>query len=353
MGRERTMDNSLWKDKISNPAQLGGIELSTLDNGHGHGCRIAWVNTGSGLRFKVVPDRGMDIADAFFNQHSLAWISHLGVTAPNPCTSAGINWLNSFGGGLLTTCGLTHIGPPEKDENGERGLHDRIGNIPASLMSITQPDLRSDCPVMSITGKIVQSVAVVGPHLELKRTISAKLGSSGFKITDEVTNLGNTPAPHMLLYHFNFGWPLVDEGTDIIWKGKWQSRGGKDNDFIFNESNFPNLKKCLSPVKEHFGPGESVGFVELEADAAGMCECGLHNTNLGLKVTMRFPKKQLPFLTNWQHFGKNEYVTGVEPGTHPPIGRAAAQKNGTLIYIQPDETRTYEVELETSQILIH
>ena len=151
-------------------------------------------------------------------------------------------------------------GPPEKDENGERGLHDRIGNIPASLMSITQPDLRSDCPVMSITGKIVQSVAVVGPHLELKRTISAKLGSSGFKITDEVTNLGNTPAPHMLLYHFNFGWPLVDEGTDIIWKGKWQSRGGKDNDFIFNESNFPNLKKCLLSKVDSSMPPNCAAF---------------------------------------------------------------------------------------------
>ena len=343
------MDNNGWKDKISNPIQLGGIELSTLDNGQGRGCRIAWFNTGSGLRFKVVLDRGMDIAEAFFNQHSLTWISFLGVTVPNSGTTSGINWLNSFGGGLLTTCGLTHTGPPEKDENGELGLHDRIGNIPASLISIIQPDLRNDCPGMSITGKVVQSSTVIGPHLELKRTISARLGQSGFKITDEITNLGNTPAPHMLLYHFNFGWPLVDEGTEIIWKGKWQSRGGEQNDFIFNESNYPNLKKCHAPIKEHLGSGESVGFVELEADDMGMCECGLNNKKLGLKVIMRFPQNQLPFLTNWQHYGKNEYVTGVEPGTHTPIGRKAANENGTLIYIQPDETKIYEIEIEVSK----
>ena len=43
--------------KISNPAQLGGIETAVLDNGAGRGVRVAWVNTGSPLRFKVVLDR--------------------------------------------------------------------------------------------------------------------------------------------------------------------------------------------------------------------------------------------------------------------------------------------------------
>ena len=68
------MKDKNWKDKISNPHQLGGIELSVLDDGTARGCRIAWFNTGSGLRFKVVIDRAMDIADAFYNQNSLAWI---------------------------------------------------------------------------------------------------------------------------------------------------------------------------------------------------------------------------------------------------------------------------------------
>lgn len=339
------VNNQKWKDKISNSAQLGGIELSTLEDGQGRGCRVAWVNTGSGLRFKVVLDRGMDIADAFYNEHSLAWISHLGVTVPNPY-STGVNWLNSFGGGFLSTCGLTHIGPPEKDESGERGLHDRIGNIPASLISISQPDLKSNSPAMSISGKALQSLAVGGPHLELKRTISAQLGAASFKIMDEVSNVGNVAAPHMLLYHFNLGWPLIDEGTEIIWKGKWHSRGGKNNDFIFNENNFPSLKKCSSTIPEHLGKGESVGFIELESEADGMCECGVNNRQLGLKVMMRFPQKLLPCLTNWQHFGKHEYVMGIEPGTHPPIGQMAALKNKTLTYLQPEETRIYEIEIK-------
>lgn len=344
------MDNTTWKDKISNHQQLGGIELSVLDNGHGRGCRVAWVNTGGGLRFKVVLDRAMDIADAFYNQHSLAWISHLGVTVANPCTTAGIGWLNSFGGGLLATCGLTHAGFPEKDENGERGLHDRVGNIPAVLESIIQPDLRRDAPEMSVTGKVMQSSTIAGPHLELRRTISARLGSSKITIRDEVTNRGNVPAPHMLLYHFNFGWPLVDEGADIVWKGKWQSRGGAANDFIFNEGNYPNLKKCLPPIKEHLGSGEAVGYLDIEADAAGICEAGIRNEKLGLAVMLSFSKRQLPWVMNWQHFGKKEYVVGIEPSTHTLLGRSAAQKNGTLVMLEPEETRSYKIEVEAIKL---
>ena len=124
-----------WKDKIINHAQIGGIETSVLDNGPGKATRIAWVNTGSPLRYKVVIDRGLDIADAFYNQHSLAWLSHAGVVAPRPDANQGLEWLYTFAGGLLVTCGLTHFGPPETDEFGERGLHGRISNIPASIES--------------------------------------------------------------------------------------------------------------------------------------------------------------------------------------------------------------------------
>jgi len=108
-----------WQDKVGNFAQIGGIETSVLDNGPGKGTRMAWVNTGSGLRYKVVIDRGLDIVDAFYNQYSLAWLSHGGVTAPRPDANRGLEWLWSFAGGLLTTCGLTHVGGPESDEFGE------------------------------------------------------------------------------------------------------------------------------------------------------------------------------------------------------------------------------------------
>src|SRR5690606_276330 len=153
-----------------------------------------------GLRYKVVIDRAMDIADAAFNHHNLAWLSHTGVTSPEPFSLRGVDWLRTFGGGLMTTCGLSHFGPPEKDEYGERGLHGPISNQPATLESIVQPDPARDRLEMSITGRVMEAQPF-GPILELKRTISGTIGKPVIRVHDEVTNLGNTPTPHMILYH--------------------------------------------------------------------------------------------------------------------------------------------------------
>ena len=331
-----------WKDKLSHPAQLGGIETSVLDNGPGRGTRIAWINTGTGLRYKVVIDRAMDIADAFYNQHSLAWLSHGGVMAPQPLADRGAGWLRTFGGGLLTTCGLTHVGGPETDEHGERGLHDRISNTPAELISIEQPDPAGGQLNMSISGRMLQT-QVFGPTLELKRTISGTLGQATITLRDEVTNRGNTGAPHMLLYHVNFGWPLVDEGARIDWKGDWQSRGGEQDDRIFNADN--DFRTCPAPQEAHCGGGEAATFIRPVADEEGWATGHIHNPALDLAVDLCFCPKQMPWLTNWQHWGLGEYVAALEPGTHPPIGQAQARADGTLIWLAPGETRTYDLIL--------
>ena len=336
------MDTS-FRHKINNAAQLGGIETSVLDNGPGRGTRIAWINTGTGLRYKVVIDRAMDIADAFYQQHSLAWLNNPAVTPPQPFAHKGIDWLRTFGGGLLTTCGLTHVGGPEADEYGERGLHGTISNIPAEIESITQPDPFTGKMDMQITG-IIHQTQLFGPSLQLRRTISGTLGKASIHIHDEILNRGNTAAPHMVLYHCNFGWPLADEGTDILWQGEWQPREGAHNAFIFNEQH--NFRKCPAPLNEHNGKGEAVGFIDIVADSNGISTCGLYNRQLQLAVALRFPKAQMPWLTNWQHCAEGEYVIGVEPGSHPPIGQAAARASKQLLFIEPGEKKQYDLEIE-------
>lgn len=334
---------SPWQDKVGNVSQLGGIETSVIDNGPGRSSRIAWINTGSGLRYKVAIDRALDIVDAFYNQYSLAWLSNVGLTAPRPDANTGFEWLYTFAGGLLTTCGLTHIGVPEDDENGQRGLHGRISNIPAEIESIIQPDPTRGRLGMSITATIKES-RVFGPNLELKRTISSMLGEPRIEIHDEVTNRGNNTQPHMILYHCNFGWPLIDEGADIIYRGRCKSRGMPFDDAIFNHKK--DCKKCSKPLKSHCGTGEACGFVDVTADKDGICTAGIANREISLGLVMRYPKENLPCLANWQHFGPNEYVCALEPGTNFPIGQGKAREQKKLVYLKPGQSRKYTLEFE-------
>jgi len=332
-----------WKHKLSNTQQIGGIETSILDNGPGKGARIAWVNTGTGLRYKVVLDRGMDIVDALFNENSLAWISHAGITAPQPFSNQGIDWLRTFAGGLLTTCGLSSMGPPNEDETGSRGLHGRYSNSPAELISIRQPDIFSEDLTFEIIGKI-RETTTFGPSLELTRSISGSLGSPDIHIKDVVVNRGNTRTPHMLLYHINCGWPLIDESTRIIWQGVKQAKASDSNNTDFNKKY--EFTQCAAPMDEHAGFGEDVAFILPKADANNQVVCGYANDELELAFKISFSKEQFPWLINWQHWGKNEYVTALEPATNPPIGQTAAKENGTLIYLEPGEKREYELKLE-------
>ncbi len=80
-----------------------------------------------------------------------------------------------------------------------------------------------------------------------------------------------------------------------------------------------------------------------------VCSCGLYNEAIGLAVALRFNKDQLPWLTNWQHWGKGEYVTGLEPGTNPPVGQTKARKEKQLIFLEPGETRVYDLEIEVME----
>jgi hypothetical protein len=147
----------------------------------------------------------------------------------------------------------------------------------------------------------------------------------------------------MLIYHCNFGWPLADEGALILYRDQKESRENIENKA--EPVSADHFKKCPAPLEAHNGNGEAVDFIDIAANKEGNCFCGIQNKKLGIAVTLQFPKKQLPWLTSWQHFSKGEYITGIEPGTHPPIGQARARKEGSLVLLEPGESKRYNLEL--------
>ena len=116
---------------IGNQAQIGGTRHYILTDGWGRNLRAIDVNTGSGLQYTIIPDRGMDISLASYKGINLVYLTSNSETHPAFYEPEGFGWLHTFTAGLLTTCGLTHVGGPVSDEEGQFGLHGRYSTIPA------------------------------------------------------------------------------------------------------------------------------------------------------------------------------------------------------------------------------
>ena len=105
--------------------QLGGIRAFELAEGRERGVRCLEVDTGAGLSFTVVADRGLDIADCSFKGTNLVYHTPNGIAHPSYYDPAGLEWLRVFFAGLLTTCVLTYFGSPGRDGGDDLGLHGR------------------------------------------------------------------------------------------------------------------------------------------------------------------------------------------------------------------------------------
>jgi galactose mutarotase-like enzyme len=331
------MTENELKPYVGTLDQLAKIRTSVLDDGRSRGIRIADVDNGSGLRFTVLLDRGMDISDASFNGVPFAYQTPVGLVHPSYFESDGLRWLRNFGGGLLAGCGLRTVGSPEAEEgtrvDGPLGLHGRLSNTPAGEIAVSKV-WKNGKYCLSVSG-IVREVSFFGENLELRRTISTAMGDNSISITDEITNRGVRPSPLMILYHINAGFPLLSEKAVVEGRVKKTAPRTENAAAGIGEWNV-----CQPPTAGYI---EQCFFHDIDADADGMARMTLRNPESGMAMEVAYRKAELPYFTQWKMMGEQEYVMGLEPANCYPDGQSAAKENGTLKIIRPDETVTLKV----------
>ncbi|MFW5856202.1 MAG: DUF4432 family protein, partial [Bacillota bacterium] len=102
--------------------QVGGIRRYQYTEGRAKNLEAMELRTGSGLRFEVLPDRGMDLGLCEYRGVPLTFRSALGEATPYFFEPEGDEWLRNYLGGMLTTCGLTYLGAPCEDRGEKLGL---------------------------------------------------------------------------------------------------------------------------------------------------------------------------------------------------------------------------------------
>jgi hypothetical protein len=318
----------------------GHVRRRTLRGGVREGVDTIEVDNGA-FRFVVVPTRGMSLWKGWLGKTEIGWKSPVtGPVHPQfvPITDpGGLGWLEGFDE-LLCRCGLVSNGAPEFGPSGvcRYPLHGRIGNLPAHRLVLSADDATGE---MRLSGT-VDETRFLFQKLRLSATYTTKAGQAGVAISDEVTNLSGEPAEMQLLYHVNFGPPLLDPGAKLVVAAKAVvPRDARAAEGIATWHTYPN---------EHAGFTEQVYFFELASDASGMTRAMLTNAHGTQAVSLRFSTKQLPYFTLWKNtpLATDGYVTGLEPGTNFPNPRSFEGHQGRVVKLPPGETAKFELELE-------
>jgi hypothetical protein len=244
----------------------------------------------------------------------------------------------------MVRCGLESNGGPGPDEfinnvgdkaTMELTLHGKIANIPAREVEVIvdrEPPYR-----LRVRG-VVDERMFYGPKLELETEISTVPGSNEIRLSDKVTNRGGAEQEFELIYHANYGKPLLGLGSRFLAPA---ARVTPIND---------RAAKSIDSYAEYAGP--TAGFVEAVyciipvADADGRTVIALQNQAADRGVSMSYSVKELPYLTQWKNTAAEAegYVTGLEPGTNFPNHRRIERKLGRVPKLAPGQSHSATID---------
>ena len=284
---------------------LASAVHSVVSEGPASGCRAIDVRVLGGVDVRVLPDRGLDIGRAWFHGIPIAWSSAHGECASVPAEElTERRWGDCWGGGLVTTCGLSNVGEPSEGY----GLH---GTFTARAANDVHAE-PSETDV-TVTG------VVVDPPFRLSRRIVASVGAGALRIDDRVVNESEWTAAAPMLYQVNLGAPLWDDGSWIETDGA--DVVARDDDAAAGWDEAP------APVE---------GAPELLVEHVGATWARVTSPRAQLELTVR---SSLPRLWQRAQPASGTYALALEPSNCSLLGREADIEAGRMPFLDPGETR--------------
>jgi hypothetical protein len=331
------------RKRVGDMEQIAGVRKMQFAEGKAKNLSCYEFNTGGGLEYTILADRGLDIALARYKGYAFSYCSKTGFA--QPCfysENKAEGFLRVFGAGLLTTCGYTYMGAPCEVNGKNYGLHGKATGIPADQLCARAMWIEDEYEI-TVSGAMRESI-VFGENVVLQRKISSLAGQNVIYIDDVLKNEGYQPTPLMMLYHINFGFPFLSEETELYIPAI------RTEPTCGNEDRSEYLK--IERPQENYV--ERVYYHDIQSHLDGSTVVGLFNPELNdpFGVYIRFNKHQLPVLTQWKQMGEQDYVLGLEPGTNKTLGYRHAKEHERLIILEPEEEYHIHAEIgiiETQQ----
>ncbi len=315
---------------LGNENQVLKARRISFRDGMSDGVRAIELSNQNGLYVTLIEDQCLNIYDFSFKGINCAFQTKNGLVS-NKFFNGGANEFSYYWpAGMMYTCGLTNVGPGVTENGVYHAEHGRIGMMPCENVAMVMTD-----DEVIITGT-TRDTMLCGHCLELERKITFPKNGKSIKICDKVTNKEAIPTEMMLLYHCNFGYPLLTPESRMV-KGA--------GEIIDNLGSGIAPERCgeAGPAKDD--KVEEVYCHKNTLDADGYGYAAVINDELSMGCYVKYKMDTLPLLMQWKNFCSNDYAMGLEPSNSYILGRENERAHGTLPALAAYETKTFEVEI--------
>jgi len=330
----------LTHERVGGTARGYEISKRTLRGGLCDGVDVIHIDNGR-LEVVVIPTRGMGIWKAWLDGEEIGWQSPVrGPVHPQfvPLMEpGGLGWLDGFDE-LLVRCGLESNGAPDFDAQGKLiyPLHGRIANRPARRVEVSIDDATGE---IVLTG-VVEETRFHFTKLRLTSKLITRIDEPMIRIRDEVENFSGSAADIQMLYHINFGQPLLDPGSQFVAPvRRIMPRDARAAEGIAQWNRY---------APPQAGYAEQVYFMQLLAAEDGWSRTLLKNADGTRGASVHVDTSRLPCYTLWKNTitPADGYVTGLEPGTNYPNPRTFETEKGRVVRLEPGGKVSFGLGIE-------
>lgn len=287
------------------PFTIGNV---ILKGGKQEGSELLTIKS-EGLTINLSPTRGLGIVNVEGNGIRLGWDSPVKeIVNPkymNLESRGGAGWLDGFNE-MMVRCGFEWTGHAVQADGMMYTLHGRAQNTPVSKLFV---EVEEQAPFTITIRGLIKENTFKKSNFETWVTIRHVPGSKEFTVHDILTNLSDYDRDYQIIYHSNFGTPILEQGAKFVAPVKEISP--------FNEYAATGLKNWQTYQGPTKGFDEMVYNIFPYSDANNQTQVMLTNNASDKGVGIAFNTQQLPVLTLWKNTDtlKQGYVTGIEPGT--------------------------------------
>lgn len=289
-------------------SEIFSVENVILKGGKQEGTELLTIKSNN-FSIKLSPTRGLGVISVVGDGIRMGWDSPVNeIVNPkfiNLESRSGLGWLDGFNE-MMVRCGFEWTGHAVQADGMIYTLHGRAQNTPVSKLIVAIDD---KAPYTINVKGLIKENTFKKSNLETWVSLSYVPGTKEFIVHDTITNKGDYIKDYQIIYHSNYGTPILEEGAKFVAPVKEIS---PFNDYA--QAGLKTWQTYLGPTKNF---DEMVFNVYPYADEKGDTQVMVTNKAGDKAAGIAFNINQLPVLSLWKNTDtlKQGYVTGLEPGT--------------------------------------